>query len=64
MASDSCCIVHDKVPTEDSALMALQGFLWLGGVRRGHAKTICICIPPSKLQRDTTQRQTLIRHWI
>ena len=26
----------------------------------GHAKTIFICIPPSKLQRDTTKRQTPI----
>ena len=33
--------------------MALPGFLWLGGVSIGHAKTICICIPPSKLQRQT-----------
>ena len=40
--------------------MALPGFRWLGGVRIGHAKTICICIPPSKLQRNTTQRQTHI----
>ena len=41
-------------------LLALPGFLWLGEVRVGHAKTICMCIPPSKLQRNTTQRQTLI----
>ena len=38
----------------------LPGFLWLGGFRIGHAKTICMCIPPSKLQRNTLQRQTLI----
>ena len=36
------------------------GVLWLGGVRMGHAKIICVCIPPSKLQRDTTRHQTLI----
>ena len=40
--------------------MALPGFLWLGGVRVGHAKTICMCIPPCKLQRNTTQSQTVI----
>ena len=60
MASDSCCIAHDNFQQENSALLAVQGFLWLGGVRIGHAKSICICIPPSKLQRNTTQRQTLI----
>ena len=64
MASDSCCIVHDNFQKENSALLALQGFLLLGGVRIGHAKTICICIPPSKLHRNTTQRQTLIGRWI
>ena len=57
MASESCCI-----PTENSVLLALQGFLWRGGIRIGHAKTICICIPPSKLPRNTTQHQTLIGH--
>ena len=55
MASDSCCIV------DDNHQQKLLGFLWLGGVRVGHAKTICMCISPSKLQRNTTQRQTLIR---
>ena len=60
MASDSCCIVKDNFQQKISALLVLQGFLWLGGVRIGHAKIICICIPPSKLQGNTTQRQTLI----
>ena len=46
------------ITTEKSTLLALQGFLRLVGVRFGHAKNICICIPPSKLQHDTTQRLT------
>ena len=33
--------------------MALPGFLWLGWVSWEHAKNICMCIPPSKTQRDT-----------
>ena len=33
---------------------------WLGYNRV--CKDICICIPPSKLQRDATQRKTLIGH--
>ena len=60
MARDSCCIVDDNPQQEKSALLALPGFLWFVGVRVGHAKTICMCIPPFKLQRNTTQRQTLI----
>ena len=39
------------IPTEDSALMALPGLLWLGWVRLGACQNICMCIPPSKTQR-------------
>ena len=38
-------------PTEDSALMALLGLLWLGWVSMGACQDMCICIPPSKTQR-------------
>ena len=63
MASDSCCIVNDNFQQKTQRFWRCRGFPWLSGVRIGHAKTICICIPPSKLQWDTTQRQTLIgRH--
>ena len=47
------------ITTERSTLFALQEFLRLGGVGFWHAKNIYICIPPSKLQRDTNQRLTL-----
>ena len=54
-----CAALVVTITTESSTLLALPGFLRLGAVRLGHAKDICICIPPSKLQHDTTQRLTL-----
>ena len=60
MASDSCCIVDDKLQQKTQRSWRCRGSCGLRGVRVGHAKTICMCIPPSKLQRNTTQGQTLI----
>ena len=37
-------------PTEDSALMALPGLLWLGWVSLGACRNMCMCILPSKSQ--------------
>ena len=47
-------------PTEDSALMALPGLLWLGWVSLGACQNMCMCIPPSKTQRDTNPTQDTI----
>ena len=38
-------------------LMALPGLLWLGWVSLGACQTMCMCIPPSKTQRDTNPTQ-------
>ena len=49
-----------KFPTEDSALMVLPGLLWLGWVSFGACQNMCMCIPPSKTQRDTNPTQDTI----
>ena len=59
MASDSCCIVHDNFQQKTQRSWRCRGSCCLGWEKLGHAKTICICIPPSKLQHDTTKHQTL-----
>ena len=47
-------------PTEDSALMALPVLLWLRRVSLGACQNMCMCIPPSKTQRDTNPTQDTI----
>ena len=40
--------------------MALPGLLWLGWVSLGACQNMCMCIPPSKTQRDTNPTQDTI----
>ena len=59
-AHHGCCsfaALFVTIPTEDSALMALLGLLWLGWVSLGACQNMCMCIPPSKTQRNTNPTQ-------
>ena len=56
----SFAALFGKFPTEDSALMALPGLLWLGWVSLEACQNNCMCIPPSKTQRDTNPTQDTI----
>ena len=40
--------------------MALLGFLWLGWFGSGACQNMCMCMPPSKVQRDTNPTQDTI----
>ena len=40
--------------------MGLLGFLWLGSVSLGACQNMCMCIPPSKTQRDIYPTQDAI----
>ena len=46
-----------QFPTEDSALLALPGLLWLGWVRLGACQTCAYASLPPRRSVDTTQTQ-------